>query len=47
MLTQAGVPWDVVMGLSRAELLGYCVAVGETKGGKFSWGRLEWEKPKS
>jgi hypothetical protein len=46
MLTKAGVPWDVANRLSRAELLGFCVASGELEGGKFSWLRMEWEKPK-
>lgn len=46
MLTKAGVPWDVAMGLSRTELLAYCVAIGELEGRKFSWSRMEWETPK-
>jgi hypothetical protein len=33
------------MKLTKPELIGYCVAAGELEGGKFSWSRMEWEKP--
>jgi hypothetical protein len=46
MLTKAGVPWDVVTRMRRSELFGFCVAVGELEGRKWSWSREEWEKPK-
>ncbi|MGA7781083.1 MAG: hypothetical protein WCA85_25715 [Paraburkholderia sp.] len=46
MLAKAGVPWRVIERLSRTELLAYCVSVGELEGRKFSWSRMEWEKPK-
>jgi hypothetical protein len=46
MLSKAGVPWDVIEHLSRTEVLGYCVAVGELEGREFAWSRMEWVKPK-
>lgn len=45
MLTKAGVPWEVAIHLSAAELLAYCVIAGELEGGKFNWRAMEWEKP--
>lgn len=45
MLAARGVPWEVAIQLSQAELLGYCVAAGEIDGGKFNWGAMEWERP--
>ena len=45
MLTKAGVPWEVATNLSRAKLLGFCVATGELEGRKWSWSRMEWLSP--
>ncbi len=47
MLASRGVPWDVAIRLTPAELLGYCVAVGQLEGGKFNWQSMQWEQPRT
>jgi hypothetical protein len=44
-LLDAGVPWDVIMSFSPAEVHGWCVAAGEIRGRKWSWSRMEWQRP--
>ncbi len=44
VLVKSGVPWDVAINLSPAELLAYCVIAGELDGGKFNWNGMTWEK---
>jgi hypothetical protein len=44
-LTKSGVPWEVAISLSPAELLGYCIAAGEIDGGHFNWAEMRWSKP--
>ena len=37
-----GVPFEVSFGLSATQRFAWVVAIGELKGGRFDWARMEW-----
>lgn len=39
-----GVPYDVAFSLPPALRLAYAIAFGQFEGGKFDWGRMQWEE---
>lgn len=43
-LVKNGVPYDIAMEMSEAEILAHCVALGQFEGQEFDWNMMQWRK---
>ncbi|MDA8230743.1 MAG: hypothetical protein M0006_05340 [Magnetospirillum sp.] len=45
-LVKNGVPFDVALSLSPADVLAFSIIFGQMDGGEWDWGRMTWRERK-